>query len=188
MYTTTDNIESKLGASLTTAQKSYFTNVLSRAISKYIDTQTGTTFGSRKIVDVYIDGEDNFQGIIPTMHTITGIYNVDSGDTATLIDASAYNFYPRGSDQVYAIRNINGTWAEGLDNIKITGMLGYKNVPDDITLVATELAVNALNDNSTGYKSEKVGDWSATYADIQKSISTESTAILRSYNRLSRRI
>jgi hypothetical protein len=183
MYTTTENIENKLGATLTPEQAAYLTDVLSPAIVSYIDNATNASFANVGAT-VYADGEGTSLLSIPTMNTITELRN-ENGD---VIPSTEYSLYPAGSTNKIAIRHKNGTWDDGYENFTVVGNLGYADVPDDIVHVATELAINALTVNNSGLKSEKVGDWSATYADVEKSISPISMNILKSYDRLSRRI
>lgn len=183
MYTTTENIKNKLGQSLTEHQAAYFTDVLSPVIDTYIDNQTNTSFVNGAAT-VYADGEGTSLLIIPTMNTVTAVRN-ESGDT---IPSTDYTLLPQGSTEKTAIRSKAGIWSEGYENYSIIGKLGHSAVPETITHIATELAVNALTVNNSGLKSEKVGDWSATYADVEKNISPLSLELLKSYDRLSRRI
>lgn len=185
-YTTTANIESKLGAALTTEQVAYFTNVLSGGIDAYINQKTQTMFASVDTTNVYVSGDGSSVLVIPTMNTITAVVRISGADDESVITTSDYVTYPRGEDDKYALRSKSGFWSEGFENYKITGKLGYKKIPEDIIYVATELAVNGLNANTNNYKSEKVGDWSVTYADADKFLSSESLGILASYRRLSR--
>lgn len=188
MYTTVDYIQNKLGDTLTDSQSSYFDSVLDSSIDKFIDSQTHTQFGSEDEVDVYVTGEFSPMLVIPTMHDITEVYVVNDDDTETLIDPTTYSLYPRGDDDKYAIRKIGGMWYEGFENYKVVGKLGFKDIPGDIALVATELAVNAFQSNYNNYASERVGDWAVTYKDMSASLSSESQSILNSYTRLSRSI
>lgn len=188
MYTTQANVEAKLGTTLTDDQASYFINVLSPAIDRYIERETGMIYGSTTAVSVYVDGTGTGTLIIPTMNTITAVARVNTDGTEEAISVDDYSTYPRGDTDKYALRHLNGTWEEGIENYKVTGKSGASTVPADIVMVATELAINALNESNTNYKSESVGDWSATYAETNKSISDESRNILLSKRRLSRSI
>lgn len=187
-YTTQENIEDKLEAALSQDQADYFTNVLSPAIDAFINQQTETQFGSDTAANVYVNGECSSILVIPTMHTITDLVKVEDDGTETTISTDDYVTYPQGEADKYAIRSRTGTWDEGFENYKVSGKLGYTAIPADITLVATELAVNALNENVGNYKSERVGDWAVTYADTAKTLSSDSQQILANYRRLSRSI
>ena len=186
MYTTQENIEQKLGTALTSDQAAYFQNVVSGAVASYIDSHTQTTFGSVDEITVYVSGDDTDMVIIPTMHEITAVNSIDDNDDLTLIPD--YMTYPRGSVEKYALRATSGTWYNGFENIAVTGKLGYKNVPDDIAQVATELAVSGLQVSGSSYKSEKVGDWQVVYDSIDNSLTDDARMVLSRYRRLSRSI
>ena len=186
-YTTVANIEAKLGIALTADQIQYFNTVLSIGIDEYINYITGSVYNSISIVSVYESGSGSEQLVIPTMYDITAVAQLN-GITESIVSTDSYSFYPRGKNFVYAIRNLNGFWAEGYDNIKITGKLGYPTLPTDIVNVATEIAANEFTQNTLGYKSEKVGDWSATYAEGGIELSALSNSVMKRYTRLSRRI
>lgn len=186
MYTTIQNIQARTGNTLSAGESTYFTNVLSAAIDDYINRETGTTFGSVDALDVYVSGDDSAFLSIPTMYDITAVSHVDDNDVETGISVDEYKTYPRDETSKYAIRRLSGEWEEGFDNYKVTGKLGYQEVPDEIVMVATELASNGIGTINQSVKSEKVGDWSATYAEFDKTLSNDSRAILSSYRRLSR--
>lgn len=187
-YTTVSNIQDKLGTTLTDDQSTFFTSVLSDAIDTYIDRMTETTFEASDPTDVYVSGDGTTILVIPTMNTITAVASVDDSDVATVLDTTSYVLYPRSDTNKYSIRRTDGSWSCGIENYKVTGVLGYAAVPSDITLVATELAVISLNQNDNNYKSEKVGDWAVTYSNLEQTLSSNSTDILNSYARLSRKI
>lgn len=189
MYTTAANISAKLGTSLSADQLDYFTNVLDDAIDSYINRLTGVSFGSTGVVSVYEDGTDSNMLVIPTMHDITEVAKMNSNGTVeAVVPVDEYRTYPQGSVDKLAIRKLNGTWAEGFENYKITGQSGYKTVPGDIVNAATEMAINSLNANVNNYKSEKVGDWAVTYSEAENSLSAGSEMVLANYRRLSRSI
>lgn len=189
MYTTASYISAKLGTTLSADQVDYFTNVLDDAIDSYINRLTDVSFGSTTIVTVYVDGTDSNMLIIPTMHDITEVALINSsGVVEGVVGVDEYRTYPQGSVDKLAIRKLNGTWAEGFENYKITGQAGYKVIPADIVNAATEMAVNSLNANVNNYKSEKVGDWSVTYSEAENSLSAGSEMVLANYRRLSRSI
>lgn len=187
MYTNATNLEGRLGTTLTSSQSTYYNSTLGVAIDKYIDKYTETTFDSDNIITVYVDGTDTKSLVLPTMHDITAISLVADDGTETALLGTDYVLFPRGSDNKYAVRRLTGKWTIGIENYKITGKLGFKGVPEDITLVATELAANnLLSTNNTGISSERVGDWSVTYSNMDKGLSDNSKDILSKYNRLSR--
>jgi hypothetical protein len=187
MYTTQSNIESKLGTNLTDEQASYFSGVLDNMIDTFINNETETQFGSQTPTSIYVSGERSFMLTIPTMHEITEVkkLNSDGSDNVSLESGTDYLEYPRAGVDRYALRRLNGLWADGIENYKITGNLGYNDIPADIVHVATEIAINVLNESNNNYRSEKVGDWAVTYSDVSKSLSPESQTILASYRRLS---
>lgn len=186
MYTTRENIEQKQGSALTEDQASYFENVVSGAVASYIDKHTGTTFGSVDSITVYVSGEGSDMLVIPTMHSITAVNSIDDEDALTLLPD--YMTYPRGAVEKYALRATSGTWDNGFENIAVTGVLGYADIPDDIVQVATELAASALHVDTNQYKSEKVGDWQVVYNDSDNALSDDARQVLARYRRLSRSI
>lgn len=186
MYVTVGDIAAKLGTSLTADQEAVINSYLGDSVDAYINQITGTSFGSDEEVEVYVDGSDSNMLVIPTMHTITAVAKVEEDGTETAVSVDDYRTYPQGQGSKIAIRHLNGQWEEGIENYKVSGMLGYEEVPADIRMVAAELIANGLNANVNNYKSEKVGDWSVTYSDIEKGLSPNSIAILDNYKRLSR--
>ena len=186
MYTNQADVEARLGTKMTDEQAAYFES-LSLSTDAYIERVTGTKFGSTEIVDVYVDGEAGPMLIIPTMHDITAVTRIAEDGAETVLSVSDYRVYPMGAANTYAIRRINGEWEDGPDRYKITGVLGYKEVPADIAMVASELASGSIKADSNQYKSEKVGDWSVTYSD-STSVSTDAMTTLNGYKRLSRSI
>ena len=183
MYTTTENIENVLGTELSAEQAAYFTNVLSPAIVSYIDNVTNTSFANVSAT-VYVNGSGISLMSIPTMNTITAVLD-EGGNT---VPTTEYSAYPQSAVEKIALRHKSGVWEEGAENYTIVGKLGHSTVPSDIVHVATTIAVNALTSDHSGYKSEKTGDWSATYADVEKQLSPANIDILKSYDRISRRI
>jgi hypothetical protein len=118
------------------------------------------------------------------MHDITEVVKLANDDTEEAVDEADYYQYPRGLDDVYALKHKNGQWADGA-TYKITGQLGHKNVPADIVILATELAADQINLNINNYKSEKVGDWSVTYSDTAHTLSSSAQNTLANYRRIS---
>lgn len=188
MYTTVAQITGKLGT-LTADQQSYFQSVVDAGVDEQINALTGTQFGSVAVVDVYVDcNESGSTLVIPTMHDITAVAHVAEDGTETVLTVDSYYTYPRGTGNKYAIKGINDTLDTGTGcAYKITGVLGYKEIPGDIVAAATELAVAGLSANVNNLKSERVGDWSATYSD-GSSVSSATLDNLSRYKRLSRSI
>lgn len=184
-YTTQANVEGIIGT-LTTVQATYLSDVVLPAIDAYIDRTTNTRFGSTTPTSTYVSGDGSDTLIIPTMHTITAVAIVDNDDVETAVPD--FLKYPRGEDDKYALIATSGTWEEGFENYKVSGILGYKNIPDDIIGVATELASNAVKNNTANLKSEKVGDWQVVYDNAERTMSTDAHQVLASYRRLSRSI
>lgn len=185
-YVTEANIAAKLGRALTTEETTYFTGVVSPAVTAYIDLMTETSFGADAESEVYVSGTGTATLIIPTMHAITSVAHVTDDDVEEAVPVDDYRTTPRGSVNKFALRHITGEWEEGTENYKVSGKLGYAEVPADITAVATELALNSITANVSNLKSEKTGDYTATFNPGQVPLSADSTAILNRYIRLSR--
>jgi len=186
MYTSEANIAAKLGTALTDEQSAYFTDVLDAGIDAYINRITGTSFGVTLSGAVYVSGEGTGTLLIPTMHDITSVARMTDVNAEELIPVDDYTTFPRSSDNKYALRKQDGIWEDGFDNYKVTGEMGYKTIPADIVLIATELAVNDLHANINGYKSERVDQWSVTYGETSNALSDSSLVALADYKRLSR--
>lgn len=184
-YTTKALIGNKLERDLSTDEETLLDSALT-AIDKYIDRETGTTFGSDVETDVYVSGEGNDTLVIPTMHEITTVEKVDWEDTVE----ETYTKYfksPRGNTEIFALKKASDEWPEGDENIKITGKVGYEEVPKDIELAAT-LIGSQLIESRSDVSSESVGDWSVSYRNISEIAPRTALNILNSYKRLSRRI
>lgn len=182
MYTTIENIQNVLGRDLTDSEQASFATIDS-SIDSYINSQTGTRFGSAEASTIYASGADTAILTVPTMHGDISVKDA-SGDSIT-----DFMKYPQTGDVFALIRNNN--WEKGLGNYAVTAIIGYEGIPDDIKAVATELAANYFSGQQatlSGAKSEKVGDWSITYLDGEKSLSDRSLAVLANYKRLSRSI
>lgn len=189
MYTTVANIQNRRGIPLTDGQIAYFNDVLSPAIDSFINQATGTAFSSPDApVDVYADGSCSNMLIIPTMHDITSVQSLAGDGTATVVDPTYYVAYPTSSTNKLAIRNRTSVWNEGFENYIVTGKLGYSDVPADIVMVATEMALLTFTKNPDMLKRERVGDWDVIYADAKTELSDDTLAILNTYHRLSRSV
>lgn len=187
-YTSITDIQNKLGTTLSDEQADYIEAIIP-AIERVIETETGTQFTGEGATEVYASGDGTSTLILPTVNAITAVTHVGDDGDETAIAESDYVEYPRGGSEIYALRRVNGgSWEEGIDNYKISCTSGYSATPPDIKLVATEMAINALNDNASNYKSEKVGDWAVTYSETTRTLSSTSQQILNSYKRLSRSI
>lgn len=189
MYTTQTQLESRLGRVLTDEQSSYYDTVLSAGVDAQVNYLTGTVFGSDEIVDVYVETDQTSSTlVIPTMHDITSVSYVSPDGSEEAIPVDQYYLYPRGEANKYAIKHLNSEWSDETHGAyKITGKLGYAEIPDDIIQLATEMAMIGIDTNVNGYQSEKVGDWAVTYGDPKK-LSADSLMTLSRYKRLSRSI
>lgn len=189
MYTTAVNAANRLQIELSPEQTAYFNDVMDKAIDEYIDGETRTTFGGTEVTTVYVDGSCTNMLVIPTMHDITQIQKLARDDSVEeTLDTSDYLLYPSGDPDTYAIRLRSGIFTEGFENYAITGVLGHRDVPEDIMMVATELAANGINQNISNIKRERVGDWDVIYKDADTELSLDSTSTLARYKRLSRSI
>lgn len=182
MYTDRTSIENVLGRTLTDREFAYFDATLNAAIQKYIDEKTETTFGKSDPTIIYASGDGTNILVLPTVHDITEVKHGDD----TIED---YQESPRHGDERFCL--VANSWEKGVENYAISATLGYKEIPADIKAVATEIAVNyfsGLQATTEGYKSEKVGDWSATYLNGEQALSERSMDTLADYIRLTRRI
>jgi hypothetical protein len=129
--------------------------------------------------------------------TLVEIGNNTWGDSYTTIPSSGANSYitlPTNNEADEVPINKIGlranVWTHGVANNRITAKWGYSvEVPSDIQFAATVLASGMYNENKGGntgaIKSEKIGQYSVTYADSKGADDLKrSMEILDSYRKM----
>lgn len=92
-------------------------------------------------------------------------------------------------DYVNGIIQLESCVQEDLANIEVTYTAGYNTtdpttVPWDLQQAVIDIVSNAKNSvKSSGISSETVGDYSVTYGDVEKSVTSSVKQILNSYKR-----
>jgi len=172
-------------------------------VEQTIELITKDYFYSKAFV-IYIDGNSNdrlFLGLIPDVLTVTEILlsGVELPDSWWTYDVNSVYLDPESSTgdeddlpELYLrLSYKHRLFPEGMSNIKVTGTYGWSSTPPAIKQAAIILA-SSENDSTLypGYsstlKSEKIGDYAYTLADIDMKSSTgieSADKLLRNYIR-----
>ena len=172
-------------------------------VEQNIERITKDYFYSKSFV-IYIDGNSNdrlFLGLIPDVLTVTeikisGVELPDSWWTSDVnsvyLDPEAVTGDEDDLPELYLrLSYKHRLFPEGMSNIKVTGTYGWSSTPPAIKQAAIILA-SSENDSTLypGYsstlKSEKIGDYAYTLADIDMKSSTgieSADKLLRNYIR-----
>lgn len=135
-----------------------------RAMSQYIDDQVGyPVFTDEETTRLY-DGNEQRCQLINPVHTITEITLDDEVIAPT---QAPYN-NPVKRELILAGRY----FTQGIANLAVTGVHSLKaELPDVIKTACTILVagiVNQSNNQTEGVKSEKIGNYSVTYASDEE--------------------
>jgi len=172
-------------------------------VEQNIERITKDYFYSKSFV-IYIDGNSNdrlFLGLIPDVLTVTeikisGVELPDSWWTSDVnsvyLDPEAVTGDEDDLPELYLrLSYKHRLFPKGMGNIKVTGTYGWSSTPPAIKQAAIILA-SSENDSTLypGYsstlKSEKIGDYAYTLADIDMKSSTgieSADKLLRNYIR-----
>ena len=150
----------------------------------YINRYTGRKdgFEEDEVASVrYYDGNGKTEIEIDDCTTITSVEILEASGTDiayTLTEGldNDYIVHPYNELPTYRLVIIPnaqvGVWPSGKMRIKITAKWGYAtDVPEDIRLAATMLVAGVIEKGLRGGKirSETLGDYSVTYADMEES-------------------
>ena len=149
-------------------------------VQNYIDDYTGTSFEGTSEAR-YFDGDGTNEIIVDDFVSLTKIEILDDDGSVdyTLNATTDYYLYPanKTTKNRIVINRYNAdtsifpkTYPQ---NIKITANWGYSNtVPEDIRFVATKLVGEIIKEGNydigNEIKSEKLGEYSITYQDVDK--------------------
>lgn len=186
-YATRDQLKNELGISLAdTSQDSYLDDLLSMATS-YIDLKTGRQFGSNIVVtDEVHDYIDNNKIWLQN----TDITAVDSvvvgqqGQTPVTLDTTAYIWNSVGRIVIFSVPSIWPNAPRGvdrdfyLDYIKVSYKFGVA-APKVIELACVQLAALVYRNDSIS--SERIGDYSIAYKNMDDLAGTDIMGILSAY-------
>ncbi len=135
-----------------------------RAMSQYIDEQVGyPVFTDEETTRLY-DGNGELRQLISPVHTITEVTLDD--EVITPVKAPYNN--PVKRELIFS----DSYFTQGTANLAVTGIHSLKaELPDVIKTACTILVagiVNQSNNQTEGVKSEKIGNYSVTYADEEE--------------------
>jgi hypothetical protein len=178
MLTTEEKIEQYLQINIDDSISAYVSDWI-KWVSNYIETYTGTTFGSTnstRYFDVKTSGPQLF---IDDLTSVTSVELLDQdGDTSfTLTENDDFWLYPLNRETKNEIRlNPYGDYPNfpyiGSKRVKVIGSFGVgTTVPGQIEMVATQMVGDLIKQScgeAKGKKSEQLGEYSVTFEDIGK--------------------
>jgi len=179
MYTQKSQIQNYLMINIADSFDSQI-NKWIEAVSNWIDGYTGKKFEQESATEKLYDGDGSKELLISDLLTLTKIETLDfDGDVdETVDDSSEYYLYPSNDTPKSSIvlnpsNSPIACFPSGNQNIKITGTFGHSaTVPEDIRLVATKLVAGIIEEKNYSLagvvKSEKIGQYTITLADIDK--------------------
>lgn len=146
-YTTKEQIENYL---LIDIDDSFDTQVEKwiTSVEKYIDLVTNRDWSPVSDESGYEGDEKLFDGdktntlCVPAF---TGTPEIKLSENATALSASEFVLYPANETVKSKIVLKNKKFPRGLQNISVTAMWGYDEVPEDIVLAATVLVSGIIN-------------------------------------------
>jgi len=165
------------------------------AVEEWIDNYCGRTFKSETTTKLY-DGNGKSQLITDDFTTLTSIEILDEDGNVedSTSDSTDWFTIPANEKPKTAVKlnprgqSMRTIFPVGTQNIKLHGDFGYESsVPKAVEMAATMLVAELVknHDQQAGdVKSESLGDYSVTYADIDK-IATElnATKLLEQFKR-----
>lgn len=177
MYTSRILVENYLQRELTENEVAMLV-VIIPAVEKWIDRKLNSTFGVATSSTRYYDGSESMIDIDPVTN-VTAISSHDTyGNAVYDYPTNEYVLEPRNEAVKREIR-LHGSrrWPKGTGNIGVTGTFTEYDggVPQDIVVVATQLAGGVLNSGNTigsgeAVASESLEGHSITYNTSSSSI------------------
>jgi hypothetical protein len=173
-YTTKENVEQYLNTTI-----SINIDLFILSAEQYIDTYTGKNFKEGDEKTRYYDGNNKRELIIDDATEITSLYI----DDELMTEGDDYLTYPYNKTPIYKLIGENRVFPEDYKNIKVTGKFGYECPPDEIKMVATILTAGLYQATRGGgeISSEKIGDYSVSYTNGQKTDFENVKEILNKY-------
>ena len=150
------------------------------SVEKWINNYCGREFETETATYKLYDGNNTSELLVDDILTVTKIEILDQERNVdeTIDSTDEYWLYPANESPKWKIvidsRNAPiGIFPSGHQNIKITGTFGYSaTVPADVELAATKMVAAIIRESGTDVtgriKSESLGDYSVTFADIGK--------------------
>lgn len=180
-YSSQARVESYLGRPLTSSEASLI-NLILESVDSWINNQIQTEFGNPQTETRYYDGGNRILNI-DQCRDITAINLVDSLENTILeyVVGDSIEARPRNDDFKTWLESRVGKFPCGVANVAVTATFGGGTVPNDIVYLATILAADLINKQSTGnLKSESIEGYSRTFADFTSS-NSEAVMILEKY-------
>ena len=179
MYTSVEKIEDFLNVNIATSYEDAVEAKIAEATA-FIDTYTGTTFNSEPDTEKFYNGNGKRKLFIDDFISLDSV-EIDRNERGNWQQIQArYG----GRTPIYRIKNMNGIFPIGMDNVRVTGEYGFSEEPPaDIVSAATVLSAGLL-DTKGEVVSESLENLSVTYkedkglADFNKAIQT-----LKSYKK-----
>lgn len=173
-YTDEGQIEKFLMQDIDSSMSSQIASWIN-AVKAWIDNYTGNTFEATS-ESRYFDGSGTKSLFIDPLISVSEVLTLDiEGNTEdTLVEGTDFRLYPLNETIKTEIRLMPvasiGIFASGSYRVKVTGIFGFSSVPAPITLVATKLVANIINEGLKDgkLKSVSLGNYSATFKDIDE--------------------
>jgi hypothetical protein len=175
-YTTKSKVETYLGITISGSIDDWI-----YAVEAWIDKYLGRSYVSELATTKYYNSKGTKTLYIDDFSAITSItfLNYDGSEDITLTEDTDFYTYPYNETIKNKIILMPGgtraAFPTGVKMIKIVANFGTTSIPKDIELAATMLTADIYNRSSVKGKliqSESLGDYSATYGDIQESFNS----------------
>lgn len=192
MYTTKAKVEAFLNTTLSDSQNGAINDWIAW-VKDYIDRYTNSTFEASADTTKLYDTNGKSRIFIDPVTSITTLKVVDSSGNVvkTLTANTDYSIYPLNTTVKNEIRLLpTSTWpafeiTNGVQRLQVIGKHGEGvTVPPAIEWAATRMVASLLgNGGSEGktIKSETLGEYSVTFADVDKTLTPDITNMLDMY-------
>lgn len=179
-YTTITAVQNYLKTDVAAGFEDQVTEYI-QAVSARADKIAGHPIYRTTAADFTYDGTGTSELVVKPVHTITAV-TVD-GVAVTPVQ------YPLNSDTKTELRLRNQVFTLDMANVVVTGTHCLeKTLPNDLTHACTILVagmVRNVKDQSAGLKSEKIGEYSVSYAtDEERGDLQWANKVLESYRRI----
>lgn len=170
-YTTKAKVDALYGTDIPQATF----DALLASVKAFIDRYCGKTFEGGSATKIY-DGNGRDEILVDSFYgspSSVKILNSDGTDYETLTEGQANDYValPLNSSEKNMIRLTgNGFWGRFANResvLSVTATFGFAaSAPADIELAATQMVGELYSGNQGDVKSESLGDYSVSYADV----------------------
>jgi hypothetical protein len=137
-------------------------NAYIAAMSEYCDTLAGFPIYTNTATTRLYDGNNQRTLLIDPVHSITEVLADGDNVTSTVLKA------PYNSDVKTELIYKDDLFAQDVANISVTGKFSLKSaLPDQVAFACTvfvAVILNQVKDQKEGVKSEKIGEYSVSFA------------------------